>query len=80
MSLLRELLATFLFGNILDILSDPDFLNCWIIDLLSDQASSETVQATVSAALETVVSEKIDDDGFETLLLYFLANSYLLEL
>ncbi|CEG67383.1 hypothetical protein RMATCC62417_03821 [Rhizopus microsporus] len=67
MSLLRELLATFLFGNILDILSDPDFLNCWIIDLLSDQASSETVQATVSAALETVVSEKIDDDdGFET--------------
>ncbi|KAL9546136.1 hypothetical protein MBANPS3_006817 [Mucor bainieri] len=50
MSLFKELLATFLFGGILDSLSDPDFLNCWIIDLLSDKDKSKSITSTVSAA------------------------------
>ncbi|KAG1145150.1 hypothetical protein G6F37_005853 [Rhizopus arrhizus] len=63
MSLLKELLATFLWGNILDILSDPDFLNCTIIDLLSDDETSAVVQETVAAALEGIVEETQGQTG-----------------
>jgi hypothetical protein len=51
MSLFKELLATFLFGGILDSLSDPDFLNCWIIDLLSDKEKANAISSTLSAAV-----------------------------
>ncbi|KAI8967615.1 PXA domain-containing protein [Mycotypha africana] len=33
-SLFTELLATYLFGGIIDTFSDPDYLNAWIVDLL----------------------------------------------
>ncbi|CAO3623362.1 unnamed protein product [Cunninghamella blakesleeana] len=35
-SLLRELLTTHLFGNILTTLSDPDFINSWIVTYLTE--------------------------------------------
>lgn len=51
MSLFKELLATYLFGGVLDSLSDPDFLNCWIIDLLSDKEKANAISSTLSAAV-----------------------------
>jgi hypothetical protein len=51
MSLFKELLATYLFGGILDSLSDPDFLNCWIVDLLSDKEKAKAISSTLSAAV-----------------------------
>ncbi|KAL9554949.1 hypothetical protein PS6_003122 [Mucor atramentarius] len=57
MSLFKELLATFLFGGILDSLSDPDFLNCWIIDLLSDKDKSKSIASTVSAAAVVLTAD-----------------------
>jgi hypothetical protein len=53
MSLLKELLATYVFGSLLDNLSEPDFLNCWIIDLLSssEETSKEAITSTISAAV-----------------------------
>lgn len=59
MSLFKELLATFLFGGILDSLSDPDFLNCWIIDLLSDKPA---ITSTISDA---VLMENLDIHDLE---------------
>lgn len=50
MSLFKELLATFVFGSILDNLSDPDVLNCWIIELLSEK-NNKTTEAIASAVL-----------------------------
>lgn len=58
MSLFRELLATFLFGGVLDSLSDPDFLNCWIIDLLSDKEKAAVFKSTLSDA---VLLENLQD-------------------
>lgn len=63
MSLFKELLATFLFGGILDSLSDPDFLNCWIIDLLSDKKKAKAISSTVSAAV-VVTTDNAPDVGF----------------
>ncbi|GAN07419.1 hypothetical protein MAM1_0160c06916 [Mucor ambiguus] len=60
MSLFKELLATFLFGGILDSLSDPDFLNCWIIDLLSDKDKSKSITSTVSAAAVILTADDND--------------------
>ncbi|KAI8886186.1 hypothetical protein K501DRAFT_331455 [Backusella circina FSU 941] len=37
LSLFKELLANFVFGRVLDSFSDPDFLNCWIVSLLSPE-------------------------------------------
>lgn len=51
-TLLKELLATFLWGNILDILSDPDFLNCMIIDLLSDKDIASDTKANLTVVEE----------------------------
>ncbi|CAO3703785.1 unnamed protein product [Rhizopus stolonifer] len=51
-TLLKELLATFLWGNILDILSDPDFLNCMIIDLLSDKGIASDTKANLTVVEE----------------------------
>ncbi|CEP15498.1 hypothetical protein [Parasitella parasitica] len=59
-SLFKELLANFLFGSILDSLSDPDFLNCWIVDFLSDKENAKVISSTVSAAAD-VVTTPIDD-------------------
>ncbi|KAI9282269.1 PXA domain-containing protein [Sporodiniella umbellata] len=53
-TLLKELLATFLWGNLLDIVSDPDFLNCMIIDLLSDKEITTVAKATTAVAEEVV--------------------------
>ncbi|KAI7884474.1 PXA domain-containing protein [Mucor mucedo] len=65
MSLLKELLANFVFGSVLENLSDPDFLNRWIIDLLSDQnkKTSEAITSTISAAvLADTLLEKGEED------------------
>lgn len=64
MSLFKELLATFLFGGILDSLSDPDFLNCWIIDLLSDKEKAKAISSTVSAAAVVMTTDNAPDVGF----------------
>ena len=64
MSLFKELLATFLFGGILDSLSDPDFLNCWIIDLLSDKEKTKAISSTVSAAAVVMTMDDVSDVGF----------------
>ncbi|KAI9475654.1 MAG: PXA domain-containing protein [Benjaminiella poitrasii] len=55
MSLFKELLTTFVFGSVLDSLSDPDFLNCWIVDFLSDK---ETVAAIASTVSDTVLKKE----------------------
>ncbi|KAG2195890.1 hypothetical protein INT47_002933 [Mucor saturninus] len=67
MSLLKELLANFVFGSVLENLSDPDFLNRWIIDLLSDQnkKTSEAITSTISAAVlaDTLLAKEEDGLG-----------------
>ncbi|OAC99256.1 hypothetical protein MUCCIDRAFT_84197 [Mucor lusitanicus CBS 277.49] len=70
MSLFKELLATFVFGGILDSLSDPDFLNCWIIDLLSDKNKSKSITSTVSAAavILTADDNHVEEEEDATLL------------
>lgn len=64
MSLLKELLANFVFGSVLENLSDPDFLNRWIIDLLSDKKTSEAITSTISAAVlaDNLSTEKPSDE------------------
>lgn len=52
MSLFKELLANFVFGSILDNVSDPDFLNCWIIELLSEKSkATEAITSSIAAAV-----------------------------
>ncbi|KAI8088235.1 PXA domain-containing protein [Thamnidium elegans] len=57
MSLFKELLANFVFGSMLDSLSDPDFLNCWIIELLSEK-KNKTTEAIASAVLADTIAEE----------------------
>lgn len=57
MSLFKELLANFVFGSMLDSLSDPDFLNCWIIELLSEK-KNKTTEAIASAVLADAEEEE----------------------
>lgn len=65
MSLFNELLASYLFGSILDSTSDPDYLNCWIIHLLSDK--NEITSAISEAVLmESMAEELVDDDASTT--------------
>ncbi|CAO3596570.1 unnamed protein product [Absidia cylindrospora] len=40
--MLKELLATHLFGNILASCSDPDFINGWIVEYLSDPSNKSS--------------------------------------
>ncbi|KAI7901207.1 PXA domain-containing protein [Cokeromyces recurvatus] len=60
MSLFTELLAIFVFGNVLDSLSDPDFLNCWIIDFLSDKEKTVTIASTLS---DTILKEELNKNN-----------------
>lgn len=62
MSLLKELLATYVFGSILDNLSEPDFLNCWIIDLLSSESQNEAITSTISAAVLAEQGQQLRED------------------
>ncbi|KAI8997525.1 PXA domain-containing protein [Pilobolus umbonatus] len=43
LSLFKELLASFVFGSVVDTISNPDFLNCWIVNLLSDADKAEII-------------------------------------
>lgn len=64
MSLFKELLANFVFGSILDNVSDPDFLNCWIIELLSEKSkTTEAITSTIAAAVfaDTELTASVDD-------------------
>ncbi|KAG0166331.1 hypothetical protein DFQ28_001542 [Apophysomyces sp. BC1034] len=70
MCLLREMLATHLFGNILDVCSDPDFINCWIVDYLSEDVEGlgaatakngkelDVFRSVVEKATEDVIAEE----------------------
>ncbi|KAI9247127.1 PXA domain-containing protein [Phascolomyces articulosus] len=71
MSMLRELLASHLFGNILTIMSDPDFINSYIVDYLSateaygntdaNDDGGEGIRNVVERAAESLMA----DAGFE---------------
>ncbi|KAF7728062.1 hypothetical protein EC973_006699 [Apophysomyces ossiformis] len=65
MFLLKELLATHLFENILDVCSDPDFINCWIIDYLSEDTEdsvSDAVESGKDLDVFRSVLEKATED------------------
>ncbi|KAI8335934.1 PXA domain-containing protein [Chlamydoabsidia padenii] len=62
--LLKELLATHLFGNILATCSDPDFINGWIVQYLAGSdhlASSDTTTLTEADGLRSLVEKATED-------------------
>lgn len=59
LSLFKELLANFVFGRVLDSLSDPDFLNCWIVSLLSPEQDGKQEDANNTKKK----MDHSDDDG-----------------
>ena len=71
MSMLRELLTTHLFGNILTTMSDPDYINSYIVDYLSVTETSgdkdakddngEGIRNVVERAAESLMA----DGGFD---------------
>ncbi|KAI8136750.1 PXA domain-containing protein [Fennellomyces sp. T-0311] len=69
MSMLRELLATHLFGNILATMSDPDFINGYIVDYLSPIASGDAETGDDSEGISNIVERAAEslmaDGGFE---------------
>ncbi|CDH50955.1 predicted protein [Lichtheimia corymbifera JMRC:FSU:9682] len=74
MSLFRELLASHLFDNILDTLSDPDFINYYIVDYLSADRSKdaagqseaddngEGIRSVVERAAESLMAAGLDHE------------------
>lgn len=74
MSLFRELLASHLFDNILDTLSDPDFINYFIVDYLSGDHSNdatgqseaddsgEGIRSVVERAAESLMAAGLDHE------------------
>ncbi|KAI8093343.1 PXA domain-containing protein [Halteromyces radiatus] len=61
-SMLKELLATHLFGNILTICSDPDFINGWIVQYLSEPSTG------ISNKTDTDSSSSLNEvDGLRSL-------------
>lgn len=73
MNLLTELLATYLFESILATVSDPDYINCWIVDYLSEkpdepngeeQENSKEIDglySVVERAAESLMAAKSDE-------------------
>ncbi|KAG2215209.1 hypothetical protein INT45_013320 [Circinella minor] len=71
MSMLRELLTTHLFGNILTSMSDPDFINSYIVDYLSATESSGDIDANndngegLRNVVERAAESLMADGGFD---------------
>ncbi|RCI03351.1 sorting nexin 13 [Rhizopus stolonifer] len=61
-SLLKEILANFVLENIVSSISNPDFLNRQIVDLLSNKDTKNSIQSTVSSIVLSNSTAEITSD------------------